>query len=88
MNNHWSVQNLAMTMLFISLFLVIPGLYFGKKWRSQEKLLQRGLDRPMRLSIAQQFSQSIRNWDVFIPAVLVINGYILANISILLYFFG
>jgi len=88
MDHHWSVQNLAMTMLFISLCLVILGLYLGKKWKSQEKLLQRGLNRPMRLLISQQFSQAVRNWDIFIPAVLVINGYILANISILLYFFG
>lgn len=88
MENHWSIQSLAMTMLFISLFLVILGLYLGKIWKSQEKLLQRGLDRPMRLSLSQQMHQSVRNWDVFIPVVLVISGYFFATISILLYFFG
>lgn len=88
MNNYLSIQNLAVTMVFLSLFLVMIGLILGKKWKSHEKLLQRGLDRPLRLNISQQMLQCIRNWDIFIPASLIINGFILAAISFLLYFFG
>lgn len=88
MADHRTNQIIAYTIFFIGIFMIVTGLVCWVKWNCNERILQRGLDRPKQLTFSQQIFQAIHNWDIFLPTCLMINGFILAVIAISLYLFG
>jgi len=82
------ILSLALLIGIVGLFIFLTGIGLGKLFDTTQKIHRRGLDRPLNLSLNEQFFVYFHNPDISIPITFAFFGGLMVIASIVLAIIG
>lgn len=80
--------SLALLIGAVGLLIFLMGVGFGKLFGTNQKIHRRGLDRPLNLSLAEQFIIYFLYPDISIPITLIFFGVLMIIASAVMAIIG
>ncbi len=79
------IRSYAIGMFGVGVIIFLIGISLGKILRTTQKIEDRGLSRPMKLTFLEQLQLSMFYPDVYIPIALAFTGVLFAITSIFIF---